>query len=170
MVKKILPWVVFIALFGLIIIGFALKDDMNNYLSKMIKEQASSETKASGLALIDSLYNYTKNGQRYEVTFLEFGATGCSACKRMESVLKEIREKHPQNIQVVFLNVLKPESQELMKFHGVASIPTQVLLDKEGKESFRHTGYYSAEELQQAGLKRDSLQNQKLNDSGFLTY
>lgn len=170
MVKKILPWVVFIALFGLIIIGFALKDDMNNYLSKMIKEQASSETKASGLALIDSLYNYTKNGQRYEVTFLEFGATGCSACKRMESVLKEIREKHPQNIQVVFLNVLKPESQELMKFYGVASIPTQVLLDKEGKEFFRHTGYYSAEELQQAGLKRDSLQNQKLNDSGFLTY
>ena len=26
-------------------------------------EQASSETKASGLALIDSLYNYTKNCQ-----------------------------------------------------------------------------------------------------------
>jgi len=34
MLKKILPWVVFIALFGLIIIGFALKDNMNNYLSK----------------------------------------------------------------------------------------------------------------------------------------
>jgi hypothetical protein len=33
---------------------FALKDYMNNYLSKMIKEQASSETKASGLALIYS--------------------------------------------------------------------------------------------------------------------
>jgi len=147
MVKKILPWAVFIALFGLIIIGFALKDDMNNYLSKMIKQQASSETKASGLALIDSLYNYTKNGQQYEVTFLEFGATGCSACKRMESVLEEIREKHQQTIQVVFLNVLKPENQELMKFLGIATIPTQVLLDKDGKEFFRHTGYYSAAEL-----------------------
>lgn len=147
MVKKILPWVVFIALFGLIIIGFTLKDDMNNYLSKMIKEQTSSETKASGLALIDSLYNYTKNGQTYEVTFLEFGATGCSACKRMEPVMEEIREKHPKTIQVVFLNVLKPESQDLMKFYGIASIPTQVLLDKEGKEFFRHSGYYSTEEL-----------------------
>lgn len=147
MVKKILPWVVFVAIFGLIFIGLALKEDMNNYLSKMLKEQASPETRASGLALIDSLYNYTKNGQRFEVTFLEFGATGCSACKRMESVMEDISEKHPQTIQVVFLNVLKPESQDLMKFYGVASIPTQVLLDKEGKEFFRHSGYYSADEL-----------------------
>jgi len=148
MVKKILPWVVFILLFGFLIIGFALKDDMNNYLSKMIKEQASSETKASGLALVDSLYNYSKNGQHYEVTFLEFGATGCSACKRMESVMEEIRTNYPQTIKVVFLNVLKPESQDLMKFFGIATIPTQVLLDKEGKEFFRHSGYYLAEELQ----------------------
>ena len=147
MVKKILPWVVFIVLFGLIVIGFALKDDMNNYLSKMIKQQASSEIKASGLALIDSLYNYTKNGQRYDVTFLEFGATGCSACKRMESVLDDIRAKYPSSVNVVFLNVLKSESQDLMKLYGIATIPTQELLNKEGKEFFRHSGYYSAAEL-----------------------
>jgi hypothetical protein len=34
-----------------------------------------------------------------------------------------------------------------MKYFGIASIPTQVLLNKTGKEFFRHTGYYSAEEL-----------------------
>lgn len=147
MIKKILLWVVFIALFGLTIIGFALKDDMNYYLSKMIKEQASSETKTSGLALIDSLYNYSKNGQHYEVTFLEFGATGCSACKRMELVMEEIRTKHSHTIQVVFLNVLKPENQELMKFYGVASIPTQILLNKKGEEFFRHSGFIDTEEL-----------------------
>lgn len=62
--------------------------------------------------------------------------------------MEEIRTKHPQTIQVVFLNVLKNESQELMKFFGVASIPTQVLLNKEGKEFFWDSGYYSAEEHQ----------------------
>lgn len=30
MLKKILPWVMFVLLFGLIIIGFALKENMNN--------------------------------------------------------------------------------------------------------------------------------------------
>jgi thioredoxin 1 len=147
MLKKIIPWVMFILLFGLIIIGFALKENMNNYLSKMMKEQAAPETKASGAAFIDSLYNYSKNGQSFEITFLEFGAN-CPACKRMESVMEEIRAKYPQKVNVVFLNVLKPGNQVLMKYFGIASIPTQVLLDKDGKEFFRHSGYISTEELE----------------------
>jgi len=31
--------------------------------------------------------------------------------------------------------------------------PTQVLLDKYGKEFFRHTGYYSAEEILKKNIK-----------------
>ena len=147
MVKKILPWVVYILLFGFIIIGYALKENMNNYLSKMMKAQAGSEIIHSGSAYVDSTFNYAKNGKNYQLTFLEFGATGCSACKRMEKVMEEISKKYPKTVNVVFLNIVKPENQVLMKYFGVASIPTQVLLNKEGEEYFRHTGYYSAEEL-----------------------
>ena len=147
MIKKILPGVVFIALFGLIIIGIALKDNMNNYVSKMMKTQAGSEITKSGSAYVDSNFDYTKNGKGYQVTFLEFGAN-CPACKRMESVMGEIRTKYPQTVYVIFLNIVKPENQILMKYFGIAAIPTQVLLDKEGNEYFRHTGYYSAEELE----------------------
>lgn len=147
MIKKILPWVVFVALFGLIIIGFALKNNMNDYVSKMMKTQAGPEITNSGLAYVDSAFNYTKNGQGYQVTFLEFGAN-CPACKRMESVMEEIRTKYPQTVNVIFLNIVKPKNQVLMKYFGVAAIPTQVLLDKDGIEFFRHTGYYSVEELE----------------------
>ena len=147
MLKKILPWVVFVTLFGLIIIGFALKDNMNTYLSKMMKTQAGSEIINSGSAYVDSTFNYTKNGLNYQLTFLEFGATGCSSCKRMEKVMEEIRTKYPQNANIIFLNILKPENQVLMKYFGVASIPIQILLDNNGIEFFRHSGYYSAEEL-----------------------
>jgi len=147
MVKKILPWVVYILLFGFIIIGYALKENMNNYLSKMMKAQAGSEIINSGSAYVDSTFNYKMNGLSFQLTFLEFGSTGCSACKRMESVLSEIRTKYPQKVNVVFLNILKPENQDLMKYFGIASIPTQVLLNKEGEEFFRHSGYISAEDL-----------------------
>lgn len=34
-----------------------------------------------------------------------------------------------------------------MKYFGVTSIPTQVLLNKDCKEFFRHSGYISTEEL-----------------------
>ena len=146
MLKKILPWVVFVTLFGLIIIGFALKDNMNAYLSKMMKAQAGSEITNSWSAYVDSTYNYSRNRQRYQFTFLEFGAN-CPACKRIESVMEEIRTKYTQEVNVVFLNVLKPENQILMKYFGIASIPTQILLDNNGIEFFSHSGYYSAEEL-----------------------
>ena len=57
----------------------------------------------------------------------------------------------PENISgnVVFPNILKPENQNLTKLFGIADIPTQVLLDKNGKEFFRHTGFYSTEDLEQ---------------------
>ena len=115
-----------------------MKDKMNNYTAELIKKQASPEIISSGEALIDSLYNYSKNGRSYEITFLEFGAKGCSACKRMEKVLEEIRLEYPNRVNVVFNNVLKADQQNLMKMYGIATIPTQILLDKNGKEIFRH--------------------------------
>ncbi len=149
MVKKILPWIVVGVLAAVFVAAFALKDSMNSAISEMMKQQASPEMTNSGEALVDSLYNYNASGSSFEITFLEFGSKGCSACARMEGVMDEIREKYPAKVNVVFVNVLKPESQLLMKYYGIAAIPTQVLLNKEGTEYFRHTGFYSSQELSQ---------------------
>ncbi|HPF52664.1 MAG TPA: thioredoxin family protein [Draconibacterium sp.] len=147
MVKKILPWIVVAVFAAVFVAAFVLKDSMNSAISEMMKQQASPEMTDAGQTIIDSLYNYTANGFSFEITFLEFGSKGCSACARMEGVMDEITEKYPAKVNVVFVNVLKPESQLLMKYYGIAAIPTQVLLNKEGKEFFRHTGYISGEEL-----------------------
>lgn len=146
MLKKVLPWLIIVALITFLIGLFMMKDDMNTHLSKMMKVQAGSEISGSAVTFIDSAFNYSKNGQSFHLTFLEFGAN-CPACKRMEAVMAEIRTKYPQQVNVVFLNILLPENQNLMKYFGVVSIPEQVLLDKTGKEFFRHSGYYSSEDL-----------------------
>ena len=114
----------------------------------MLQAQASPELEIKASAVVDSLYNYSVNGLEFQITFLEFGAKGCSACTRMESVLEKVRVGYSEKVNVVFLNILLPESQTLMKYYGIAIIPTQVLLDITGKEYFRHTGYYSFEELE----------------------
>ena len=147
MLKKIIPWVVVGIFAAVFVVAFALKDTMNSTISEMMKQQASPELTSSGEALTDSLYNYSKNGGTYEVTFLEFGSTDCPACKHMESVMEEVRVKYPDKVNVVFLNILKPENQLLMKYYGIAVIPTQVLLNKEGKEFFRYSGYYSTKQI-----------------------
>lgn len=131
----------------LLIILATQKSNLNNYLSQQIKSQIEPKIMETIGNSIDSLYNYVDNGDLYEYTFLEFGAKGCSACKRMELVMEDIRTEYPNQINVVFYNILFPANVEMMKYYGISSIPTQILLDRSGKEFFRHSGYYSKSEL-----------------------
>ncbi len=131
----------------LLIILATQKSNLNNYISQQIKSQIEPEIMETIGKSIDSLYNYVDNGDLYEYTFLEFGAEGCSACKRMELVMDDIRAEYPNQIHVVFYNILFPANVEMMKYYGISSIPTQILLDSSGKEFFRHSGYYSKSEL-----------------------
>lgn len=147
MIKKVLPRFVFASLVLLIIVGLASRDKLNQYLSENIVKNADPAFIESEAASIDSVYNYSKNGLHYEITFLEFGATGCVACRKMESVMEEIKQQYPDKVNVIFLNILKPENQTLMKYYGIAAIPTQVLLNKEGEEYYRHTGYINTKDL-----------------------
>ena len=142
---------------GFFVVLFLFKGSMNKLVSKKMAEQAGVETKKTIAQVVDSAYNYRKNGKAYKITFLEFGATGCISCRKMEFVMKEFREKYHQTVNVIFYNVLLPENQDIMKYYGIAAIPTQVLLDLSGMEIFRHTGYYSFDELEQEFKKSNLL-------------
>ncbi len=146
-IKELLPIFGVVATVLFLILLFTFKDKLNQLSSKVIQSQANTEVISNASAYVDSVFNYSKHPSNYQITFLEFGATGCSACRQMEKVMEEVKKQYPEKVNVVFLNILKPESQTLMKYFGVAAIPTQVLLDKEAKEFFRHTGFYSTEEL-----------------------
>lgn len=126
---------------------FVFKGSMNTLISKKMKEKAGETIKKTMAMYVDSAYNFQNNKEGYQITFLEFGATGCSSCRKMEKVMEEVRSKYPSEIKVQFLNVLLPDNQDMMKYYGVAAIPTQVLLDISGKEVFRHTGYFSFDDL-----------------------
>jgi thioredoxin 1 len=146
-IKELLPIFGVVATVLFLILLFTFKDKLNQLSSELVQSQASSEVISNASAYVDSAFNYSKYPSSYQATFLEFGATGCSACRQMESVMEEVKKQYPEKVNVVFLNILKPESQTLMKYFGVAAIPTQLLLDKEAKEFFRHNGFYSTEEL-----------------------
>jgi thioredoxin 1 len=162
MIKKVIPWVVFTLLFSSIILGFAFKDKMNGYMSEQMKNSISANLKKSGNSYIDSAFNYNKNGLLFEITFIEIGSKGCSACKRMEAVINDIRKQYPDKVNVVFFNILKSESQQLMKYYGVVAIPTQIFLDRNGNEIFRHTGFISTEEIKAKLLELGVKPNNKI--------
>ncbi len=137
--------VVLIALMFFSLIIF--RKDMVKFISQSKIEQLAVSTKDKIADSIAKRYDYTQNGESYQYTFLEFGSTGCHACRQMEGVMEEIKTKYIGKVKVVFINLREPENRDLGDYYGIATIPTQVLLDKTGKEFFRHEGFYSAEEL-----------------------
>lgn len=133
----------------LVLLGslFLLKGNISHFLSG-IQTKNNTDTKHEAIAdTIARRYNYNRNGSDYQLTFLEFGATICHACKLMEKVLDEVRGRYTGKVNAVFVNVTLPESKDIVKHFGIVTIPAQILLDKNGKEYFRHEGYISADDL-----------------------
>jgi thioredoxin 1 len=65
----------------------------------------------------------------------------------MQVVMKSIEKKYGSQVKVVFYDVWTPEGKPFGKKYGIDAIPTQVFLDKNGKEFSRHVGFFPEEEL-----------------------
>ena len=98
-----------------------------------------------------------KGTGKYKVTFIELGSVRCIPCQKMQPVMKSIEEKYGREVKVVFHDVWTEAGAPFAKQYGIEAIPTQVFLDMDGKEFFRHVGYFPEEELvkvlQQKGVK-----------------
>lgn len=81
------------------------------------------------------------------VTFVEIGSVRCIPCKKMQPIMKEIEQEYAGKVKVVFYDVWTPEGKPHGQKYGIRVIPTQVFLDKDGKEYFRHEGYFPKEEI-----------------------
>lgn len=81
------------------------------------------------------------------VTFIELGSVNCIPCKAMQPVMEEVRRKYGDQVSVLFHDVWTSEGEPYGRSYGIRVIPTQVFLDKDGKEYFRHEGFFPEEEL-----------------------
>jgi len=82
-----------------------------------------------------------------KVTFVELGSVGCIPCDKMQPIMKEIEEEYKGQVKVVFHDVKTAEGNPYAKEFGIRAIPTQVFLDKDGNEYFRHLGFFAKDEL-----------------------
>ncbi len=100
-------------------------------------EQANEEN----LIISDEQLDFSK----HKVTFIELGADKCIPCKAMQPIMREIAKEYKDKIQVVFYDVWK--TPKYAKDYGIQMIPTQVFMDKNGDEIFRHVGFFAKEEI-----------------------
>jgi len=76
---------------------------------------------------------------------LELGSVRCMACKAMEPIIANLKKKYSKNLSVEFIDVM--QNYHIGEKYRIEAIPTQIFLDPEGKEIFRHVGFYSEEEI-----------------------
>ena len=78
-------------------------------------------------------------------TLLEFGRGICPTCRRMEPIIAGIAREYKGRLNV--RSVSLDDERELGAKYGINLIPTQVLLDAQGREVARHVGFVAKEEL-----------------------
>ena len=88
------------------------------------------------------------------VTFIELGSVKCIPCRQMQPVMASIERRYGDQIAIVFHDVWKPDQRKFAEQYGVRVIPTQVFLDREGKEFYRHEGFYPEGEIDKLLMKR----------------
>jgi len=76
---------------------------------------------------------------------LELGSVTCIPCQKMVPVLERLEHEYQDRLQIESHDVRK--LPEVGRAWGVMTIPTQVFLDKDGREVFRHVGYFPYEEV-----------------------
>ena len=89
-----------------------------------------------------SLKQAVSNGKP---TLAEFGRGVCIPCKEMKPILEELLVEYKGELNVVIVEV--DDNVDLTRQFGIMMIPTQIFLDSEGEEVFRHIGFYAKEEI-----------------------
>jgi len=76
---------------------------------------------------------------------IDLGADKCIPCKMMAPILEEMKKEYAGRMQVEFIDVWK--NPDAGKQYGIEMIPTQIFYDAEGKERFRHVGFFGKEDI-----------------------
>lgn len=66
-------------------------------------------------------------------------------CIKMEPILNQLREDFAGSMEVKFVDAWK--NREEASSYRVQMIPTQIFYADDGQELYRHTGFYSREEI-----------------------
>ena len=121
----------------LVVFLAVIADKANKWLGKIQATPPVAAPKAAASVISDASAKLPK--------LVDLGATKCIPCKMMAPILDELKKEYAGRMHVEFIDVW--ENEEAGKKYGVEMIPTQIFYDADGKELFRHTGFFGKEDI-----------------------
>lgn len=76
---------------------------------------------------------------------VDLGSKTCVPCRMMAPILDELKAEYNDQFETVFIDVR--ENREAATQYGIRMIPTQIFYDAEGRERFRHEGFYGKDDI-----------------------
>ncbi len=76
---------------------------------------------------------------------VDLGAGKCIPCKMMKPILDDLKATCAETFKTEFIDVW--ENPDAGKQYGINLIPTQIFYGADGKELFRHEGFFSKEDI-----------------------
>ena len=80
-----------------------------------------------------------------KATMVQFSASGCGPCEMMKPIVKKLKKKYADTINVVSIPVR--DNQMLAQRFNVRAVPVQVFFDKEGKKVHHHMGFMAEADI-----------------------
>lgn len=117
-----------------------------------VKQSQKSQTENEGMAVnktgqTAAATGITQNQQvgRKLPKLIDLGAGKCIPCKAMKPILEDLKANYAQHFETIFIDVWEDSSKG--REYGIRAIPTQIFFDADGKELFRHEGFYGKEDI-----------------------
>jgi len=122
-----------------------LVDQHIRTLGQRMQIEVSSEwVRAQAVLAKDNPVDKARSSGR--PSLVDFGSTGCRPCDMLAPILETLKTKYAGKVNVVFVHV--GQEPVLASRYGIKTIPMQFFYDKDGKEVFRHLGFWPQDEIE----------------------
>jgi thiol-disulfide isomerase/thioredoxin len=105
--------------------------------------------------VIEASQNYLEPGKNKRMMMMDLGSTTCIPCKMMVPVMNDLAKSLHGKVDIQFVDIQK--RGDLAQKFKIFAIPTLIIFDNNGKELFRHEGFYPKDEiltkLKELGMK-----------------
>lgn len=76
---------------------------------------------------------------------IDLGSKHCIPCKKMAPILDSLTIIYQGKAEIIFIDIKK--DKQAARDYSITMIPTQVFIDIEGNEVYRHIGFFPADSI-----------------------
>jgi thioredoxin 1 len=144
--NQITKIVLSLLLIGMVSMSCAKEATVNTSRQKTKSKAVTSKVTLSSTSTLATNANSTTAQKPLALPKLvDLGAKSCIPCKMMAPILEDLKKEYKGKLEVVFIDVW--ENPKAGEEYGIKMIPTQIFYDAQGKELFRHSGYFPKEDI-----------------------